>query len=129
MSSELQRETEHGTIEAVEEFANRVLDLAQANVPVGDPRVDPDPAVSLRRSGHIRRDGDGFIIVFDTPYAAKVHEDQRLNHPRGGTAKYLEHAVQALSPMFEDMVASRVAARTATGLTTDPNRSHHRQRR
>lgn len=104
--------------------AQAVLEEAQRNIPVGDPNVDPDPNVTLRDSGRIEEHGDGFIISFNTPYAAKVHEDQRLKHPRGGQAKYLERALTTLAPTFERIVASRVEARMAKGLASDPRRSH-----
>lgn len=113
---------------ALRAAAEQVLTLAKQYAPVGDPELDPNPSVSLAESGRIRPDGKGFIIEFTAPYAAKQHEDLRLKHPRGGGAKYLERALTEITPTLDRIVASKVHARTATGLTSDPSRSHHKGR-
>jgi hypothetical protein len=111
-------------IEALEDVAALILDEAKHKIGVGDPAVDPNPAVALAESGRIERHGDGLVIIFDTPYAAKQHEDQRLQHPRGGGPKYLEHAVAEIVPALANLVASKVDARMAKGLSSDPQRPH-----
>lgn len=111
-------------IEALEDVADLILDEAKHKIGVGDPAVDPDPAVALAESGRIERHGDGLVIIFDTPYAAKQHEDQRLQHPRGGGPKYLERAVTEIVPAIQAIVASKVDARMAKGLASDPTRRH-----
>lgn len=111
-------------IEALEDVAALVLDVAKRNVGVGDPAVDPNPAVALAASGRIERHGDGLVIIFDTPYAAKQHEDQRLKHPRGGGPKYLERALTEIVPAMERIVASKVDARMARGMASDRARPH-----
>lgn len=77
-------------------LAEQVLERAKADAPPSPPAgEDPDPAVSLRDSGHVRRVGAGrYEIVFDAPYAAKQHESLRFEHPRGGKPKFLEAAVR-----------------------------------
>lgn len=126
LADDLFSRSRRGAFDGLEDVAKRVLAAAQDNVPVGDPAEDPDPGVSLRESGRIDRHGNGFIISFDAPYAAKQHEDLRLKHPRGGGPKYLERALTEMAPTIERFVASKVNARTATGLLSDPGRSHHR---
>lgn len=96
--------------EALRAAAEQVLDRAIADVPVGDADVDPDPARALAKSGRIVEDGEGFVIIFDGPYAAKQHEDQALKHPRGGRSKYLESNLLAIVPGLEGVVASEVTA-------------------
>lgn len=44
-------------------------------------------ALSLKGIGSAKTE-----IGFDTPYAARIHEDLQMNHPNGGEAKYLEKA-------------------------------------
>lgn len=124
LADDIARQAEAAAITGLREAAEFVLRRAKENVPVGDPGVDPDPSVSLRDSGHIEAHRDGYIIVFDTPYAAKIHEDLRLRHPRGGGAKYLERAVNETIPHLDSIVASNVAARMASGLSTNPARPH-----
>ena len=97
-----------GAERGLREAAEQVLRAAAASVPVGDPDEDPHPNVSLAQSGEIHRDGDGFVVSFNTPYAAKQHEDMRLKHPRGGKAKFLEDEIKAIVPRLEGIVGSEV---------------------
>jgi hypothetical protein len=104
--------------------ADLVLTAAKRNIPIGDPAEDPDPMVALVESGGVEEHENGVIVYFDTIYAAKIHEDLRLKHPRGGTARYLEHALTEVVPSLEGIIASRLEARMASGLRTDPSRPH-----
>lgn len=121
----IRREAQDAALDGLHDVGGMVLEDAQRRVPVGDPRVDPDPSVSLRASGRIDQDGAGWVVSFNTPYAAKVHERQQLQHPRGGEAKYLENAVTDIVPVANDVVSSKVQARLASGvLSSDPKRRH-----
>lgn len=106
--AQIMRALRAGGDDGLERAARELLERARRNVPKGDPSVDPDPNVSLRESGRVEQDGHTRVVRFDTPYAAKVHEDQRLRHPRGGTAKYLEKELQAMVPKLERIVAGEV---------------------
>lgn len=121
-----ERALRDGAQDGLERAARLVLESAKRKIGVGDPSKDPDPAVALAESGRVEDDGHGGIIVsFNTVYAAKQHEDQHMRHPRGGGAKYLEHALTELAPTFEGIVGSQVEARLASGLlSSDPNRPH-----
>ena len=70
---------------------------------------------------------DDFAALTDVDLVIEaVSEDLRLKHPRGGGPKYLERALTEVAPSLEGIVASRVEARTATGLTSSRGRSHHK---
>jgi hypothetical protein len=101
---------------ALRDVAENVLEKAADNVGVGDPAVDPNPAIALAESGHIEQFGDGFVVIFDTEYAARQHEDIHAKHPRGGHAKYLERAVTEVVPTMDRVIASKVEARLNAGL-------------
>ncbi len=116
ITSGLRRAMLTGADRGLRDVAGRVLREAQANAPVGDPQDDPDPGVSLARSGRVRRDGRGYVIEFSTPYAARQHEDTRLRHPRGGGAKFLENAMKGSTRDVERLVASEVKALMASEL-------------
>jgi hypothetical protein len=111
---------------AVDDLAHEILHAAQADAPPSPPPgEDPNPAVSLRESGYVEAlPGGGVEVGFRTPYAAKQHEDFRLEHPRGGTPKYLERHVTAAAAQLEGRIAievRKVMARTArrpTGVET-----------
>jgi hypothetical protein len=62
---------------------------------------------------------------YGTVYAVEQHENLRYRHPRGGEAKYLEHAVQAISPRALPLLAkwTEDAAKSGGfGGTTMPTR-------
>jgi hypothetical protein len=104
---------EHGLRAAAE----KVAEHTEENLPVGDPADDPDPAFALRDHVKVVADGDGFIVEVEGVYAAKQHEQQQLEHPRGGGPKFLERALtQAAAGEIEVIVASEVRARLARGL-------------
>lgn len=44
-------------------------------------------------------------VSYNTPYAAKIHEDTTLNHPNGGQAKYLEQPARTLRPAMKAEIA------------------------
>jgi hypothetical protein len=57
----------------------------------------------LRTSGYVSApSGDGARTSvetgYGTVYAVAQHENTHYRHPRGGEAKFLEHAVQSISP-------------------------------
>ena len=39
-------------------------------------------------------------VVFNTPYATYQHEEQKLSHPKGGEAKYLENPLKEKAPLY-----------------------------
>jgi predicted secreted Zn-dependent protease len=103
-------------LEGLRDIAETVLEKAADNVGVGDPAVDPNPAIALAKSGHIEQHGDGVVVIFDTEYAARQHEDIHAKHPRGGHAKYLERAVTEVVPGMDAVIASKVEVRLNAGL-------------
>lgn len=100
----------------VRELARDVLRRSTQDAPPEPPpEEDPDPAVSLRSSGDIRRVRPGvYEISFDTPYAVKQHENLRLDHPRGGKPKFLERNVLAATRELPKRLAAGVRAQTTT---------------
>lgn len=97
-----------GATKGVQDLAREVLKDAQGRVPKGDPQLDPDPSVDLAKSGVVVVVDDGVVIDFQTPYAAKQHEDLRLRHPRGGNARFLEIAVAQNTSALERAVGQAV---------------------
>jgi hypothetical protein len=71
-----------------------VADLKEKVLPASKELVPVDTG-RLRDSGFVEGPeiGGGSAsaeIGYDTPYATKQHEDLSLNHPHGGTSKFLE---------------------------------------
>ena len=47
-------------------------------------------------------------ISYNTPYARKQHEDNTLNHPKEGQAKYLERVFNEKSRIAENLVGDSI---------------------
>lgn len=62
----------------------------------------------LRASGGTDVDDDRASVFFDTPYAARQHEEVGWRHPKGGQAKYLETAVLQERGNAQAIVAAEV---------------------
>lgn len=79
-----------------------LLGQAQREAPVDEG--------TLRGSGRydVTEEGDTVVleVSFNTPYAAKQHEDTHLKHPKGGKAKYLSDPFKAMMPRYVQAVAA-----------------------
>lgn len=111
--SEIARLMLQGASEGLARAAHELHEAAKRDVPVGDPAVDPDPNVSLRDAGRveIEHGGRSARVVFETDYAARIHEQQQMRHPRGGGAKFLEHNLLRMVPRLDGILASEVRSR------------------
>jgi hypothetical protein len=89
---------------ALGQFGEIVLGEAQRRAPVKEG--------TLRGSGRaelvVEGDGATTLISFNTPYAARQHEETEWEHPKGGEAKYLENAIKAFAPRWPGFLASRL---------------------
>jgi hypothetical protein len=75
-------------------------------------RLAPVDEATLRGSGHIDRSvtpaSVTFEVSFNTPYAARQHEETNWEHPKGGQAKYLEEPLKRKAHSYEALVALAV---------------------
>lgn len=90
--SEVNAAAGHGAREAGEFM------LTEANKHV------PHDEGTLERSGTVTQSGHTAAVSYDTPYAARQHEDLTYRHDGKGQAKWLESALTA-----EGDTAARVA--------------------
>lgn len=90
-----------GAEEAIERVIAEIVIAAKADVPVGDPALDPDPTVTLRDSFIVYWVGNVATIAVVAPYAVKQHEATHFKHPRGGRAKFLERHVAGSGPLLQ----------------------------
>lgn len=81
-----------------------VLGVSNSQVPLEEG--------DLARSGAVSQDGRSgrTAISYDTPYAARQHEEIGWRHDPGRNAKYLENAVNS-----ERATALRIVAQRARG--------------
>lgn len=108
LADDLLRAVREGADDGMRLAAEAVLEESNRNLPVGDPKVDPDPSVSLKESGRVERTPRGWRVIYDADYAAYQHENLHAEHPRGGGPKFLEHALTTLGPELDRFVATAV---------------------
>lgn len=78
VSAQVRAALEDGVSDGVEfwlEHANRTVPLEEG---------------TLERSGTASAEGLRGVVAYDTPYAARQHEDTTLSHDSGRRAKWLE---------------------------------------
>lgn len=78
---------------------------------LGDEAVQRTPVETgtLRASMKVTTDGEGTSAVsYNTPYAARQHEEISWQHPGGGQAKYLENAITAAAPTMREAIATEL---------------------
>jgi hypothetical protein len=111
-----------GAERAVWDLAHEVLERARRDAPPSPPPDEDPSSASLREAGHVRRVPGGVEIVFDVPYAAKQHEDFRLDHPRGGGPKFLERNVLAAARELPRVIGGQIASNSAQRIASGGQR-------
>lgn len=84
-----------------------LLDAGEVILEESGSRVPHDQG-TLEGSGEVNPDGDGVIIFYDEPYAARQHEETKYRHPNGRQAKYLKRAVDEIGDGVLEAVADRI---------------------
>lgn len=97
---EVQARTRSATRAALGKGAAYLLARAIPRTPVQDG--------ILRGSGATDVDDTRASVYFDTPYAARQHEEIGWRHPKGGQAKYLETTVMEERGNAQQIVAAEV---------------------
>lgn len=78
-----------------------VLAEAKRQVPTDKRTLSRSATKTVRKSG----ESIEIKVTFNTPYAARQHEERSYHHPRGGKAKYLEDPMRAMVPEAERRLA------------------------
>lgn len=113
-AQDIVRQAEEAGQDVLEAVGQALKQMVIADLPVGDPKVDPDPNYALRDHVEVRRYGNIVSVSVEGPYAVRLHENLQFKHVRGGRAKFLERNVMALARTLEVQLAGEVA-RTFTG--------------
>jgi hypothetical protein len=109
--AQLSRDLEKAGADALERFVKEIIvPMILAEIPIGDPRLDPDPAVSLREALEVRRVGNTVFIEMDTEYAAVQHF-ANYEHPRGGKSHFIDHPLQVGSALIERYIGEALERR------------------
>lgn len=83
--------------------AEHILGVSNEKVPIEED--------TLQRSGTVSTDRGNFTaaVSYDTPYAARQHEDMSLRHDNGRTAKYLENAMNSEVEAAAEIIRKTIA--------------------
>ncbi|WP_043471013.1 minor capsid protein [Kitasatospora sp. MBT66] len=102
--------TGDATLRAERAAAARGLLAAAEHVLQVSREVVPIEEGTLARSGVASVDEQQLVaaVSYDTPYAARVHEDLNARHDQGRTAKYLERPAAAEAAAVEQIIAAAV---------------------
>jgi len=82
----------NATKQALRDIGNEIIRLSTFEVPfdIG----------TLEGTGHIEPDGDGYLVGYNTIYAAYLHEHPEFDFQDGRAAKYLEDPIKNNMPVF-----------------------------
>jgi len=91
--------------------ANRGVALAAEHILGEANKAVPIEEDTLMRSGTVSTDPGKFTaaVSYDTPYAARQHEDMTLRHDQGRTAKYLENAMNSEVAAAAEIIRQTIA--------------------
>jgi hypothetical protein len=98
----LEEEIDKAALRGVKKLADVILGESQKLVPVDTGILKESGAISTDKKAQI------VTISYNTPYARKQHEDNTLNHPKGGQAKYLEQPFNEKSKEIEIYVGESI---------------------
>ncbi len=85
---------------AVGDLAEFLLEQANRTVPIEEG--------TLQRSGGTSQDGLKATVFYDTPYAARQHEEMDYQHDAGRRAKWLELTFKEEEPRALEFLAKKV---------------------
>jgi len=97
--------------EVPELVIGELVGYADLILQASEPQV-PWKTMHLKETGTVEPvddDPTAIQIVYDTPYAAKQHEDVTLHHPKPGTkAKYLVDPAMAIAPEIVPRIVDKL---------------------
>jgi len=82
----------NATKQALSDIGNEVIRLSTFEV--------PHDVGTLQGTGHVEPDGDGYLVGYNTRYAARLHEHPEFNFQKGRKGKYLEDPIKHNMPVF-----------------------------
>lgn len=98
----LEEEIVKAALKGTKKLGENILGESQKLVPVDSGTLKKSGVVSLDKSAQV------VTISYNTPYARKQHEDNTLNHPNGGQAKYLEQPFNERASKLESFVGDSI---------------------
>ena len=82
--------------------AEDLLGRATRDAPIEEGTLRGSGEVEIRETAT----GAEAVVSFNTPYAARQHEELEYEHPRGGKPKYLEDHVKGMVRFHPSIMAA-----------------------
>lgn len=93
---------------AIKKNANLAAFMGAQHLRKEAVELTPVDTSTLRNSAKVTTDGNQAAVSYNTPYAARQHEEVGWNHPEGGQAKFLETAMINESQQIARIIANTV---------------------
>lgn len=75
--------------------------VSQQLAPIDEGTLRASAAVTVQSAARV-------AVSFNTPYAARQHEELGYRHPKGGQAKYLEDPLHSEASTIRELVAAEI---------------------
>jgi len=98
----IESEIVESAFKGIKKLGEVILGESQKLVPVDTGTLKDSGTTQSSKKDH------SVTISYNTPYARKQHEDNTLNHPRGGQAKYLERPFNEKAGEAESYIANEL---------------------
>lgn len=103
----VRRQVHEAIADGLGDFAEAMLTDANERVPIEEGTLERSGVTDLDRSALKA------AIYYDTPYAARQHEDTSLRHDEGREAKWLENTLKSRGREMAPFLRGRI--KKATG--------------
>lgn len=100
--------------QAVHDGTERGVHLAGIHLGSVAQQLAPIDEGPLRNSMTVTHEGTKAVVAFDTPYAARQHEELTWHHPRGGQAKYLEQPMSTEQDTIRALIVQAIRKELGT---------------
>lgn len=88
--------------DGINDALEHLLAASRARVPIEETTLERSGATDIDRAA-LRG-----VVSYDTPYAARQHEELTWQHDAGRTAKYLEGPAHEERATLEALIAARI---------------------
>ena len=99
---EVKRDMAAIAADALFDAAEFVLEEANRTVPIDEGTLQRSGATDVDRQALVA------VVSYDTPYAARQHEEMTYRHAAGRRAKWLELTLQEQSAAIDRFIAARM---------------------
>lgn len=99
-TKQLMNKVERTKMRALSDAADELLRLSQFEVPLDKSR--------LMNSGTTEPEDDYYLVGYNTPYAARLHEHPEYKFQNGRKGKYLEGPLKRNTALFRNTIKEKM---------------------